>query len=161
MILWWLLACRCAPDGPPPAPEAGHFGAFSEVVAGAVAADRSRAVAGARDLLASAEVMDDPEAVALGGAVGFVLTADDDELVDGAVAVARACAGCHTAREVEPPSAPPVTHRRAADHVAWALVWSRPVRGPGPQALDAVWTEGPAAVWGSCAGCHPAGRGLP
>lgn len=118
MIVWWLLACGAAPEVPSQGP--GHFGAFDELV-GAVARDD---VAGsrraARDLLAGAEVADAADAEALGGAVGFVQVADADELDDGLVAVASACAACHAAREVLDPERAPSGRLRAAEAVVFS-----------------------------------------
>jgi len=118
MILPWLwLGCAAPPE--PTAPAPGHFGTYTELVAAAEAADLPRAREAARDLLASADTMNDPAVDALGGAVGFLQVADAEELADAVGQVTRACRGCHEAEGVPTPRRP----GGARGGAAWERLW--------------------------------------
>jgi len=161
VIGWvWLAACTCASPPAPPsaAPDPGHFGTFPALVDQVLRVDREGSRREARDLLADADTVDDVGVEAVGGAVGFLQVADDDELVDGLVALAHACGACHDG--VPAPPAPVNDHRRAGQVAAWALVWGQPMPTPAPQQLGPAYALGPEGALRSCESCHPGGYGL-
>ena len=122
VLLSWALGCSVEPPRTEPASTPGHFGAYREVVAGALDGDVQQTRRGARDLLADVKTMDDPLVVAVGGAAGFLLVAEREELADGAVGLAKGCRSCHDDRGVVAPAPPAGDPGR----VGWALVFGGP-----------------------------------
>ncbi len=155
-VLSWpailLAACSC----PRPSPlHQGHFEAVGPLRHAVIAGDLP-GVARQATLLDGGDRApdDDPATLALHGAAGFLMVAQDEiEAGEGIAAVVRSCGRCHQARSVEVPmpATPPrhelgLGHGRAADALWWALLAGE--AGAASSALEAL-AEAPIPVEGT------------
>jgi cytochrome c553 len=141
----FAMACSC----PRPAPSSlGHFEALGPLRHAVIRGELPEVARQATLLEGGARAPEhDPATLALHGAVGFLVVAQDPvEAGEGVAAVVAACGSCHRARGVEiaPPATPAdheleLGHGRAADALWWALIAGEPrAAAPALQALAAA-----------------------
>ncbi|MCB9689215.1 MAG: hypothetical protein H6738_11495 [Alphaproteobacteria bacterium] len=98
MIAAWLWACGTSSPPEPDLPAPTHANGWDDLVAAVDRGDVPTSRVLARDLTLAGVGEDSPWATRLGGALGMLQVADEQDLRDAAEAAASACDGCHRER---------------------------------------------------------------
>lgn len=111
MIAALLCACATSPAPEPPLPAPRHANGWEDLIAAVDRGDVATARVLARDLSLAGVGEESPWATRLGGALGMLQVADEEDLRDAAVAAAGACDGCHREQGLGQ-----VTHPLGSEH---------------------------------------------